>query len=156
MRARTFYTIVILLPAVALAVAVPFAAPPPGIGTPLPAGATEVWIYPRFALRELLAYGLLASWLLWELRIRSLPAFTRLLRWAPVALVAISFFMLLPFVLVHGAARQVLADDTGRLVVRFIVRLGLGYAYIALAEYVRTRLLHIESVTTPRASPDSE
>jgi len=144
MQARTFYTIVILLPAVALAVAVPFAAPPPGIGPALPAGATEVWIYPRFALRELVAYGLLAAWLLWELRTRPLPAFTRLLQWAPVALVAVSFFLLLPFVLVHGAAREVVADDSGRLVVRFIVRLGLGYAYVALAEFVRTRLLQNE------------
>ena len=144
MQARTFYTIVILLPAVALAIAVPLAGPPPGSGTPLPAGATEVWIYPRFALRELVAYGLLAAWLLWELRRRPLPAFTRLLRWAPVALVAISFFLLLPFVLVHGAAREVVADDGGRLVLRFIVRLALGYAYIALAEYVRVRLLQIE------------
>jgi|SRR5690242_10626578 len=145
MRARTFYTIVILLPAVALAAAVPLAAPPPGVGTPLPPGATEVWIYPRFAIRELVAYALLAAWLLWELRTRSLPAFTRLLRWGPVALVAISFFLLLPFVLVHGAAREVIADDGGRLMLRFLVRLGLGYGYIALAEYARIRLLRIEA-----------
>jgi len=144
MRLRTFYTIVILLPAVALAAAGPFAAPPPGIGTPLPAGATEEWVYPRYALRELVAYGLVAAWLLWELRTRTLPEFTRLLRWAPVALVAVNVFLLLPFVLVHGDLREVLADYRGRLVARFIVRLGVGYAYIGLAEFVRIRLLQIE------------
>ena len=38
--------VTILLPALALAIAVPFAAPPMAIETSLPRGATEVWIYP--------------------------------------------------------------------------------------------------------------
>jgi hypothetical protein len=144
MRARTFYTVAILLPAAALVAALALAAPPERPEFPLPAGATEVWVYPRFALRELAAYGLVAAWLLWELRRRTLPAFAQVLWWAPVALVAVNFFLLLPFVLVHGALREVFADDGGRIALRLIVRLAVGYAYLGLAEFVRRNLLEVE------------
>ena len=143
MQARTFYTLVILLPAVALAAAVPFAETQTAIAPPLPAGATDVWVYPRFALRELAAYGLVAAWLLWQLRSGSATAFARLIWWAPVALVAAGILMLMPFVLVHGAARQIFADDAGRIVVRALVRLAIGYGYLGLAEFVRKNLLQI-------------
>ena len=143
-RARTFYTITILLPALALAVAVPFAAPPMAVEPSLPAGATEVWRYPRFAIRELATYGLVAGWLLWQLRSRGPSAFARLIWWAPLAVAAAGVLVLLPFILVHGQARDVVADSGGRIVLRFAARLAIGYAYVALAEFVRTRLLQIE------------
>ena len=144
-RARTFYTVTILLPALALAIAVPFAAPPMAIGTSLPRGATEVWIYPRFAIRELATYGLVAGWLLWQLQSRGPSVFARLIWWAPLAVAAAGVLVLLPFILVHGAVREVFADSGGRIVLRFAARLAIGYAYVALAEFVRTRLLQIEA-----------
>ena len=144
MRARTFYTVAILLPAAALVAALPLAASPERAEFPIPAGATEVWIYPRFAIRELVAYGLVAAWLLWELRRRTLPAFARLLWWAPVALVAVSFFLLLPFVLVHGALREMFAEQGGHIALRLIVRMAIGYAYLGLAEFARKNLLEVE------------
>jgi hypothetical protein len=144
-RARTFYIITILLPAVALTIAVPFADPPMAVETSLPRGATEVWIYPRFAIRELATYGLVAGWLLWQLQSRGPSAFARLIWWAPLALAAAGVLVLLPFILVHGAFREVLADSGGRIMLRFAARLAIGYAYVSLAEFVRTRLLQIEA-----------
>ena len=144
MRPRTFYTLVILLPAVALAAVLPFAGTRSEIAPPIPLGATEAWIYPRFALRELAAYGLVALWLLWGLRSRTPQAFARLIWWAPLALVAASVFMMLPFVLVHGAAREMAADEGGHIVLRLIARAVIGYAYIGLAEFVRTRLFEVD------------
>ena len=143
-RAPTFYTITILLPALALAVAVPFADPPMAVEPALPAGATDEWIYPRFAIRELAAYGLVAGWLLWQLHSRGSSALARLIWWAPLAVAAAGIVVLLPFILVHGAARDMLADSGGRIVLRFAARLAIGYGYVALAEFVRTRLLRIE------------
>ena len=144
MRARTFYTLMILLPAVALASAVPFAGDPTVDAPPIPAGATEVWVYPRVGLRELAAYGLVAAWLLWELRSRTPSDFARLIWWAPVALAAAGILMLMPFVLVHGAAKQLLADDGGRIALRMVVRLAIGYGYIGLAEFARRNLLQVD------------
>lgn len=144
MRARTFYTVAILLPAAALLAALALAAPPGRPEFPLPAGATERWVYPRFAVRELAAYGLVAAWLLWELRRRTLAAFALLLWWAPVALVAVNVFLLLPFVLVHGALREMFASDGAHIALRQIVRLAVGYTYLGLAEFVRRNLIEIE------------
>lgn len=144
MPARTFYTIVILLPAMALAAALPFATTQTAVAPPIPAGATEVWVYPRFGLRELAAYGLVAAWLLWELRSRTPSAFARLIWWAPVALAAAGALMLMPFVLVHGAARELFADEGGWIVLRMAVRVAIGYGYIALAEFARRNLLQVD------------
>jgi hypothetical protein len=146
MRARTFYTLVILLPAVALAAAVQFAGDPTVDGPPIPAGATEVWLYPRFGLRELAAYGLVAAWLLWELRLRTPSDFARLVWWAPVALAVAGILMLMPFVLAHGAARQLLADDGGRIALGIAVRLAMGYGYIALAVFAWRNMLQVDLV----------
>jgi hypothetical protein len=144
MRLRTFYTITILLPAVALAAVAPFASVPVRIEPPVGPGATEVWLYPRFAIRELASYGLVAAWLLWQLRSRTAAAFARALWLAPLALVAVSVVILMPFVLVQGKARELFGDEGGRIVLRMVVRLAIAYAYVGLAELVRTRLLGIE------------
>ena len=71
MRLRTFYTITILLPAVALAAVAPFAGRPVQIEPPVGPGVTQVWLYPRFAIRELASYALVAAWLLWQFRSRT-------------------------------------------------------------------------------------
>jgi hypothetical protein len=151
MQPRTFYTFVILLPAIALAVVLPFAGTRSALAPALPLGATEVWIYPRFALRELAAYGLVALWLLWELRSRTPEAFSRLIWWAPMALVGASLLMMVPFVLVHGAAREMAADQGGHIVLRLIARAAIGYAYVGLAEFVRPRLTQ-PPTAQPRAT----
>ena len=143
-RARTFYTFTILLPAVALAIAVPFTLPPAAAETPLPLGATAVWLYPRSGIRELATYGLAAAWLLWRVYMGGPSAFARLIWKAPLVVAAVGVLVLLPFILVHGAAREVLADSRGWIVLRFGARIAIGYAYVALAEFVRTRLLQIE------------
>jgi hypothetical protein len=135
---------VILLPAVALAAAVPFADTHTPLEPPIPAGATEVWVYPRFALRELAAYGLVAAWLLWALRTRTLSEFTRVIWWAPVALVVAGALLLMPLVLAHGAARELFADNGGRIALRMAVRLAIGYGYIGLAEFARRNLLEVD------------
>jgi branched-subunit amino acid ABC-type transport system permease component len=145
MRARTFYTVAILLPAAALVITLALATRPERPELPLPAGATEMWRYPRFAVRELAAYGLVAAWLLWELHRRTVPDFARLVWWAPVALVAIIVILLVPFVLGHGALREMLANDGARIALRLIVRLAIGYAYLGLTEFVRKNLLEVES-----------
>jgi hypothetical protein len=144
MRPRTFYSIAILLPALALAAVVPFTGPPMQVGPPLGPGATEVWLFPRSAVRELLSYCLVAAWLFWQLRSRSPEAFTRVLWFAPLAILAVNAVMLTPFVLVHGRARDLFADDSSRIVSRMVVRLVIGSIYVGLTEFVRTRLLGIE------------
>jgi len=144
MRLRTFYTITILLPAVALAAVAPFAITPMPMAPAPGPGATQVWLYPRFAIRELASYGLVAGWLLWRLRTQPLATFSRVLWLAPLALVAVSVLMLMPFVLVQGKARELFGDEGGRIVLRMVVRLAIAYAYVGMAELVRTRLLEIE------------
>ena len=144
MRARTFYTVAILLPAVALAAALTFVGRHQPPEAPLPSGVTAVWLYPPFAVRELATYGLVAAWLLWGLRRRSPSDFARTLWWAPPALVAGSALVLMPFVLVHGALRELLAENAARMEVHVIVQLAVAYTYIAITEFVRWDLLRIE------------
>jgi hypothetical protein len=138
----------ILLPAIALAALGPFAAFPMS-GGPAGPGGTVVWLYPRFVIRELAAYGLVAAWLLWQLRTRPLTEFVRLLWWAPVALMVVSGILLMPFVLVQGQARELFAEEGGHILFRMFARLVIGYAYLGLAELVRTRLLGIDLVDQP-------
>ena len=71
-------------------------------------------------------------------------AFARLIWGAPVALAAASALMLMPFVLVHGAARGLFADDGGWIVLRMAVRVAIGYGYVALAEFARRNLLQVD------------
>lgn len=99
---------------------------------------------PNASTDELAAYGLVAAWLLWELCRRPLPAFAQVLWWAPVALVAVTVLLLLPFILVHGALREMFADGGDLIALRLTVRLAVGYAYLGLAEFVRRNLLEIE------------
>jgi hypothetical protein len=142
MRARTFYTVAILLPAAALVATLPFVAPPDEI--PVPAGGTETWLFPRYAVREIIVYVLMAAWLLWVLRRQPLRAFTRLLWRAPVVIVALNVVLLVPFVLVHGAMRELLDEQGGRIGLRLMVRLAIGYAYLGLTEFVRRNVVEEE------------
>jgi hypothetical protein len=51
MRLRTFYAAAILLPLVAQAIVVPLGVGDTELATPLPAGATAEWLYPRSGTR---------------------------------------------------------------------------------------------------------
>ena len=140
MRLRTFYTIAILLP---LAVNVTVAALGGGavdLSRGLPPGATAEWLYPRSAMRELAAYGVVAVWLLRELRRRSPAEFASLLWVAPIADVAANILLLAPLTLVYGAARELLADQGGRVALRLAIRLLVGFAYVGLVVFAREQL----------------
>ena len=79
MRLRTFYTIAILLPLVALAAVAALGGGERGLSAGLPPGATAVWLYPTSAVRGLVAYAIVAAWLLWELHRRTPAGFAPLL-----------------------------------------------------------------------------
>jgi hypothetical protein len=59
---------------------------------------------------------------------------------APLLLVAIHFLLPLGVVLANSLVRQVAAEQGGRIVLRLLVRLLLGFGYVALTEWVRRRL----------------
>ena len=61
----------------------------------------------------------------------------------------VSAVLLVPFVLVQGRVRELFAEDGGRIILRMVARLVIGYAYLGLAELVRTRLLGIELTDEP-------
>ena len=60
--------------------------------------------------------------------------------WRARLLVAIHFLFPLAVVLANGLVRQVAAEQGGRIVLRLLVRLLLGFGYVALTEWVRRRL----------------
>jgi len=45
-----------------------------------------------------------------------------------------------PFVLVHGSVRQVLADQSGLIGVRFLVRIIVACGYVVLVEWIQGQL----------------
>jgi hypothetical protein len=63
MRLRTFYTIAILFPLVALAAVAALAGGERDLPTGLPPGATVEWLYPTSSVRDLVSYGIVAVWL---------------------------------------------------------------------------------------------
>jgi hypothetical protein len=140
MRLRTFYTIAILLPLIPTVAIVAHGGGESQLGVGLPPGATAEWLYPRSPVRDLAAYGLVVLWLLRELRRRTPEEFARLLWRAPVAAAAASILLMSPLVLVHGDARDLLAEDGGWIVIRLLVRLLIGFAYVGLLVFVREQL----------------
>jgi hypothetical protein len=140
MRLRTFYTIATLLPLVALAAVAVLRG---GEGDPsagLPRGATAEWLYPTSAVRDLVAYGIVAAWLLWELRRRTPAAFASLLWLVPLVSAAVSILVLAPFPLVHGTTRQLFAEEGLQAAMRLVVRLLIGFAYVGLLVFTRDQL----------------
>lgn len=140
MRLRAFYTIAILFPlgvfAVVAALGAGSATLPPG----LPAGLTAQWLYPRSAVREVVVYGGVAIWLLWELRRRTPAAFRPLLWRAPLVAAVAGLLLPVPFVLVNGAARELVTQQGGEAAVRLVVRLLMGFGYVALLMFIREQL----------------
>jgi hypothetical protein len=140
MRLRTFYTIAILIPLVALAAVAALGGGEHTLSAGLPRGATAEWLYPTSSVRDLVAYGIVAAWLLWELRRRPLAEFAPLLWLVPLISTAVSILVLAPFPLVHGAARELLVDEGARVALRLVVRLVIGFAYVGLVVFARDQL----------------
>jgi hypothetical protein len=140
MRRRTFYTIAILLPLAALAAVAALGGGERDLSAGLPPGATAVWLYPTSAVRGLVAYGIVAVWLLWELRRRTPAGFAPLLWYLPLVTTAVNILVLAPFTLVHGDARAFLADEGPRIALRLVVRLLIGFAYVGLVVFTRNQL----------------
>jgi hypothetical protein len=148
MRLRTFYTIAILVPLIPTAAIVACGGGESQLAARLPPGATAEWLYPRSSVRDLAAYGLIALWLLRELRRRTPEEFARVLWRAPVASAAASILLMSPLVLVHGDARDLLAEDGGRITLRLLVRLLIGFAYVGLVVFVREQLRRGDALQT--------
>jgi hypothetical protein len=140
MRLRTFYTIAILLPLVALAAVAALGGDERDLSAGLPPGATAVWLYPTSAVRGLVAYAIVAGWLLWELHRRTPAGFAPLLWLLPPIVTGVNILVLAPLTLVHGDAREFLADEGRRIALRLVVRLVIGFAYVGLVVFTRDQL----------------
>jgi hypothetical protein len=140
MPLRAFYTIAILLPLAALAAVAALGGGEATLAPGLPAGLTAEWLYPRSAVREVVVYAGVAVWLLWELRGRRSAAFAQLLWRAPVVVAVASFLLPMPFALVTGSARELVTDQGAEMVLRLLVRLLVGFGYVALLVFIREQL----------------
>jgi hypothetical protein len=140
MRLRTYYTWAILIP-LAIFVAVAAAGGEDRYSTlGLGPGATVHWLYPRSAIREVVAYAAVALWLLWTLHRRTISQFQQAVWHAPVALALIHFLFPLVVILVNGVVRAVVAEQGGRIGLRLMVRLLVGFGYVWLTEWVRRQI----------------
>jgi hypothetical protein len=73
-----------------------------------------------------------AAWLLWELHRRPLTTFAWPLWRAPVVIALVNFLLPVPFVLVNGTARELFAEQGGEMALRLLVRILVGFGYVAL------------------------
>jgi hypothetical protein len=148
MAPRVIYTIGILFPLLAFAVVAGLGAGERDLATGLGPGGTAAWLYPRSAVRDLLVYGGVALWLLWELHRRAPAEFGRLLWRAPLVYAAGHLLLPMAFALVNGVSRGLLAEHGGWIVLRLLVRLLLGFGYVALLLFIRDQ---IQSGDEPQA-----
>ena len=103
----------------------------------LPNGGILEWIFPRSAIREVVVYAGMVLYLLREIRRRT-PDDFRLTLWrAPVIVAIANVLLAAPFVLVNGSVRELLAEQAGRVGLRFLVRLLVGYGYVSLLERIQ-------------------
>jgi hypothetical protein len=140
MRLTTFYTVAILLPLVAFAAVAALGGGQATLAPGSPAGLTAEWLYPRSAVREVVVYAGVAAWLLWQLRRRTSAEFASLMWRAPVAAAVANLLLPLPFILASGLARRVVAEQGGETALRVLVRLGIGFGYVALLVFIREQL----------------
>jgi hypothetical protein len=134
------YTIGILAPLVALALIAALDGENSLRVRELPNGGIARWIYPPSAIREVVAYAGVALWLLRELRRRTSDEFQRALWRAPLIIAIANFLLPAPFVLVHGILRELFAEQAGWMGLRFLVRILVGYGYVALIERIQGQL----------------
>ena len=140
MRLRRFYQLTILLPLLGLGLVAALHRGDSDLMTGLAEGGSARWLYPRSATRGLLAYIVVAGWLLLELRRRRAAEFGPVLWRAPLFYVAALILLLLPLVLVHGNARELFSEQGGRLGLRLLIHLMIGFSYVALVGFVREQL----------------
>jgi hypothetical protein len=81
-----------------------------------------------------------ALWLLGELRRGTPEEFRRTLWRAPVIVAIANVLLPALFVLVHGRMRELLAEQAGRIELRFLVRMLVGCGYGALLEWIQGQL----------------
>lgn len=153
MKLRTFYLTAVLLPLVGLAVAALLDRGTAGLTVGLGPGGSARWLYPTSAARGLLAYILVAGWLLLVLFRRSPAALGSLLWWAPLAYVAAHILVLAPLVLVQGRAGEFLAEQGGRAAIRLAAHLVFSLAYVALVVFSRERLRSSGALETAEPTP---
>jgi hypothetical protein len=139
-RARNFYRIAILLPLVGLGVAAAINREDAALAAGLGPGGTAHWLYPESASRGVVAYAVVAVWLMRELSRRRPATFERLLWWAPLAYAAANVALLMPFVLVQGRAAEFLSEQSGRTGLRLMVHLLIGFSYVGLVRFARDQL----------------
>jgi hypothetical protein len=140
MRLRTYYGIVVLLPLFGLGIAAALHPADADFSAGLGPGGTAHSLYPRSAVRGLLAYAMVAVWLMRALRRRTPPAFEPLLWWAPLAYAAANVVVLAPLVLIHGRAAEFLSEEGGRAGLRLVIHLVIGLGYVGLVMFARERL----------------
>lgn len=121
MRLRTFYVISLLLPLLGGGIVAALGPGDADLAAGLGPGGKAQWLYPESATRGILAYGIVALWLIRELRRRSPATFERLLWLAPLANVAANVLVLAPLVLIHGRAADLLSEQGGRVGLRLVV-----------------------------------
>ena len=140
MRLRTLYTMAILLPLVVLAAVAALGGGERGLPSQLPPGTTSEWLYPTASVRGLVAYAIVAAWLLWELHRRTSARFAPLLWFLPLVNTGVNILVLAPFILVNGAARELFADEGLQVALRLVVRLLIGFGYVGLVVFTRNQL----------------
>lgn len=140
MRLRTFYTIAILFPFVALIAVAALGGGERELPSRLPPGTTAEWLYPTASARGLVAYAIVAAWLLWELNRRTAAGFAPLLWFLPIVNSGVNILVLAPFILVNGSARELIADEGAQVALRLVVRLVIGLAYVGLVVFTRGQL----------------
>jgi hypothetical protein len=139
-RERVVYTMGIVVPLVALALVAALGGESSRRVSELPNGGILEWIFPRSAIREVVVYAGVVLWLLQEIRRRTPDDFRRPLWRAPVIIAIANVLLAAPFVLVHGSIRVLLAEQAGWIGLRFLVRILVGYGYVALVEWIQGQL----------------
>jgi hypothetical protein len=140
MRLRRFYQLVILFPLLGLGLVAALDRGDADLAVGLAEGGRAYWVYPRSATRGFLAYVVVAVWLLLELRRRPVAEFGPLLWRAPLLYVAAMSLLLLPAALIHGSAAELFSEQGGRLGLRLLVHLAIGFSYVGLVVFVREQL----------------
>jgi hypothetical protein len=140
MQLRTYYTCAILAPLAILAVVAAAGGHDVSSTVGLGPGATVWWLYPRSAIRDLVAFTVVCSWLLWKLYRWPPAEFQEALWRAPVLMVVLLTVAPWMVVLVNGLARRMLSEQGALIALRLLVRFLIGFGYVAIIEWVRRQL----------------
>ena len=146
MRLRTFYTIAILVPLVALPAVAALGGGPTEPATALPSGVTVGWLFPRSGGPQAGDLRGRRPLVVVERNRRDHETFERVLWRAPAVIAVANFLVPAPFVLVNGIAREMFAEQGGGMALRFLARLLIGFSYVALVGFIREQLMEGEAL----------